>query len=208
VRFTCRTDDTLDYIEDTTGTTATTDYGYDSAGRRNAIIFPAATLNGARLDYEFDALDRISKVKIKANKAANAKQYVIGYEYNALGRIQYIKVYDPNNATNVLYTTTYTYDDVGRVSARTHSGMSPVPRYFYKIPVPGVVPDSWTTYAPDDGVTHIEHKRSTTLLSRLTYERAKWRGTLQDLVQRRRHRQLECGGDRHLGIWVWISVGQ
>jgi len=52
------------------------------------------------------------------------------------------------------------------------SGTSPVTRYFYKIPVPGVVPDSWTTYAPDDGVTHIEHKRSTTLLSRLTYERA------------------------------------
>jgi RHS repeat-associated protein len=173
IQFTYRADDSIDLLEDkTTATTLTTDYLYDTAGRFNGITFPSQTLNGARLDYEFDALNRISKVKIKANNAGGAKQYVIGYEYNVTGSLQHVKVYDPNSPATVLYTTTYTYDDVGRVLSRTHSGTSPVTRYFYKVPQTGVAPDSWTDYTPDDFVTHIEHKRSGSFLTRLTYERA------------------------------------
>lgn len=69
-------------------------------------------------------------------------------------------------------TLGYAYDDVGRVSTRTHSGTAPVTRYFYKVPQAGVAPDSWAAYAPDDFVRHIEHTRSGSFLTRLTYERA------------------------------------
>ncbi|HRI15585.1 MAG TPA: RHS repeat-associated core domain-containing protein [Verrucomicrobiota bacterium] len=172
VDFTYTANDAIWFLYDTTSTTQTTEYVYDSAGRRSAIKFPTQTLNGARLDYEFDLLNRISKVKIKANNGSGAKQYIVGYEYDVVGRLQYVKVYDPNASSTVLYTTTYTYDDVGRVSTRTHSGTSPVTRYFYKIPQAGVAPDSWATLAPDDYVTHIEHKRNGSFVTRLTYERA------------------------------------
>ena len=173
VQFTYRADDSIALLEDkTTATTLTNYFLYDTAGRPNGIIFPPQTLNGARLDYEFDLLNRISKVKIKSNNTGGAKQYVIGYEYDVVGNLQYVKVYDPNSPSTVLHTTTFTYDDIGRMLTRSNSGSGPVTRYFYKIPQTGVVPDSWTTYAPDDGVRHIEHGRGGTLVTRITYERA------------------------------------
>lgn len=101
--FTWNAEDSLDRIEDGTGTTT---YDYDAAGSLEEI----AASSGGSVRYERDLLGRVTAVTVRSSPTAAS--YVTRYAYDKAGNLT--TVTDPLNGV-----TTLEYDAVNRLKKRT-----------------------------------------------------------------------------------------
>ncbi|MGB0560174.1 MAG: Ig-like domain-containing protein, partial [Spirulinaceae cyanobacterium] len=143
----------LTTVTENAGTTETTTYLYEpDTGAFAGLEYP----DGSKVEYGYDALGRMSSVKVTAEPdGVNPPEtFETTYEYD--GNNNLTKVVDPLTGT-----TTMTYDEVNRLTERTlPNGIKTV--YTYKENTDYI--ESITHYAPEPN--------STTELASVTYERA------------------------------------
>ncbi len=144
----------------TDGLTLTTEYEYDLLGRKTAVIDPYGNI----VRYEYDALDRITKIAYPAiyDHKGNKKTPVKTYSYSNLGS----KVTETDEVGNITKTT---YNAIGKITDQELPDKTSA-HYFYDLKgnlIKEIAPNGATTrrhYDAFDRVTETQRMHGHELL--------------------------------------------
>jgi len=103
-----------EYLDSNSGQKGETWYSYNNQGLVEWIIQRVPTTTSEKkIEYEYDELGRL--IKVKYNMQSSSEAHVFWYEYDEFGRLEVVKSYADDSYSSALTEATYEYYADGQV---------------------------------------------------------------------------------------------